>query len=215
MLHVQTSAIPSLEEMEEEDDIPDEEAVMEVLRKPIQARHDDDCTVLQRATRGVKFFKSLNDPAQHLELCRVMTLERFGLEEHIFDQGDTGSTFYVIYKGGVKVYVKDTKQPQPSGSIGTCVVTLEDGDSFGELALLGNDLRAATCLTAMPSQLLCIEKDAYQKSVERLHQAEHQRRVTFLQRVFLFTDWSDEELGKLAKAGAGQPAAARGHREGE
>mgnify|MGYP006136549349 CR=1 FL=1 len=38
--------------------------------------------------------------------------------------------------------------------LGTCVVTLKDGDSFGELALMGNGIRSASVVTAMDTHFV-------------------------------------------------------------
>ena len=38
---------------------------------------------------------------------------------------------------------------------------LEDGDSFGELALLGNGFRNATVITALPTMFFKIEKETH------------------------------------------------------
>ena len=87
-----------------------------------------------------------------------------------------GTTFYVIYTGAAKVFVKDhaaDMRARAEGGAaaaaaasadpkGTCVCVLEDGDSFGELALLGSGVRAATVVTAMPTRFLKIEKNAYE-----------------------------------------------------
>ena len=50
----------------------------------------------------------------------------------IFQQGDEGSTFYIIDIGAVKVLVLDERL-SASGApnrYGSCVCVLEDGDSF-------------------------------------------------------------------------------------
>ena len=82
---------------------------------------------------------------------------------------------------------------------GACVCVLEDGDSFGELALLANGIRHATVITAMPTQLLKVEKDAYKRSLQKLHEADLRQQMHFLQRVFLFSDWTENDLSQLAK----------------
>ena len=82
----------------------------------------------------------------------------------VFQQGDEGTTFYILYSGAVKVIVQDAANAMDHGST---VCVLEDGDSFGELALLGNGLRAATAMTVMSTQLLCVEKVAYDNSLHR------------------------------------------------
>ena len=51
------------------------ELVIKVLQKPPSEREDEDLDVVQRKTAGIKFFKGLNDPIQHHEICRVMTYE--------------------------------------------------------------------------------------------------------------------------------------------
>jgi CRP-like cAMP-binding protein len=43
---------------------------------------------------------------------------------------------------------------------------LEDGDSFGELALIGSGRRAATVVTAMTTHFLSIDKDVYEQSLQ-------------------------------------------------
>lgn len=168
--------------------------VQEALRRSPAKRTVDDCEVLQRATESVKFFRAMNDPAQVLGLCRVMTLRRFGKGEHIFNQGDVGTTFYVIYAGSVKVYVN-----AGNDGLGTNVATLELGDAFGELALVGDGTRAATCVTAAPTQLLLIEKDAYEATCTQILEEKVSCRFEFLRNIFLFSSLDDEELTSLAK----------------
>ena len=51
----------------------------------------------------------------------------------IIQQGDEGDNFYIIDQGSVDIYVHGTK-----------VVTLTEGASFGELALIYGTPRAAT-----------------------------------------------------------------------
>ena len=168
--------------------------VQEALRRSPAKRSVDDCEVLQRATESVKFFRAMNDPAQVLGLCRVMTLRRYGKGEHIFDQGDVGTTFYVVYSGSVKVYVN-----AGSEGLGTNVASLDLGDAFGELALVGDGTRAATCVTAAPTQLLLIEKDAYEATCAQILEERVSCRFEFLRHIFLFSSLDDDELSSLAK----------------
>lgn len=177
--------------------------LLHALAKKPEVRSEDELNALLAATRGVKFFRQMNDASLHLELCRHITHESVDKDHTVFEQGDEGEVFYIIYSGAVKVLVADSRSsPTGMGSpreFGSCVCVLEDGDSFGELALLGNGRRAATIVTAMPTQLLRVEKTAYENSLHRLHQQEQRERVRFLQRVFLFSDWTEDDLSRLAK----------------
>ena len=177
------------------------ELVIKVLQKPPSEREDEDLDVVQRKTAGIKFFKGLNDPIQHHEICRVMTYEYVEAEQMICTQGEMGTTYYVIYSGAVKVFVSDGSKNSSleNNGLGANVAVLGDGDAFGELALLGNGLRAASCVTAAPTQFLKVEKADYQSTLQHLDQAKLASRVAFLRRVFLFTEWSDEDLMKLSK----------------
>ena len=189
--------------IDEEDAIDAEsDPCLRVLMKPPEARTEEELQTVIEATKGVKFFRQMNDPALHLELCRHITHEPAEKDHVVFEQGDEGSVFYIIYSGAVKVMVADPRMERASSlgsQYGSCVAALEDGDSFGELALLGNGLRAATVLTAMSTQLLRVEKVAYETSLHRLHEQELRERMRFLQRIFLFSDWGDEELTRLSK----------------
>jgi len=178
----------------------DNDPVVRTLRQPSHLRSEDDLEVVRRLTSGIKFFRQLNDASLHLELCRHITFEEVNKNQLIFQQGDEGTTFYVIYSGAIKVLVLDARTGFGGATgFGSNVCVLEDGDSFGELALLGNGLRAATVVAAMPTLLLRIEKAAYDNSLHRLHEAELRERIRFLQRIFLFSDWADEDLQRLAK----------------
>jgi CRP-like cAMP-binding protein len=71
----------------------------------------------------------------------------------IMQQGDPGSTFYVILVGSfyVQIKVSDSKNLKT-------VAHLQPGDSFGEAALISDNPRNATVVSAEPSELLVIEK---------------------------------------------------------
>lgn len=184
---------------EEEDDVedllvqPQSDKVLRVLSKSFDSRTDEDLAIVQRATADVKFFSTLT-AMQHTELCRVMTYEVLPKDSPVFAQGDDGTTFYIIYAGAAKVFISDGHLAAQQ----SCVCVLEDGDSFGELALLGDGVRRATVITAMPTQLLKVEKDAYERSLQKLHETDLRSRMRFLQRVFLFSDWADDDLKRLA-----------------
>ena len=67
--------------------------------------------------------------------------------EDIIVQGDIGDVFYLLEDGAVDVYVKK------GGGDNTKVHTYKPGDGFGELAIMYNAPRAATCRAATESKL--------------------------------------------------------------
>ena len=80
----------------------------------------------------------------------------------IVRQGDVGDAFYMVERGCVDVYIRDSKQqhqPPPQSQYEDdqqlqqpqnlrLVVTLKAGDFFGEKALLSSDVRTATCVAS-------------------------------------------------------------------
>lgn len=61
----------------------------------------------------------------------------------IIKQGDDGDNYYIIDSGGVDVYIKSGPEEQENK-----VTSYKEGDSFGELAILYNTRRAASCIAS-------------------------------------------------------------------
>jgi CRP-like cAMP-binding protein len=66
----------------------------------------------------------------------------------LFNEGDDGDGLYLIVSGGIEV----TKQIDQDAR--WQIARLEPGACFGEMALLGNQQRAATCTALTPTLLL-------------------------------------------------------------
>ncbi len=85
--------------------------------------------------------------------------QRFGRDEVVFYQGDPGDSFYVILTGQVKVSVSS---PEGQEAI---LVMLDDGESFGELALLDEQPRSATIEATRPTEVLVMRKDEFHRLI--------------------------------------------------
>jgi len=72
--------------------------------------------------------------------------------ETIIQQGDQGDNFYIIDAGEVDVYVNEEQ-----------VCTINDGGSFGELALIYGTPRQATVLARLDTKLWGIDRDSYRR----------------------------------------------------
>ena len=49
------------------------------------------------------------------------------------------------------------------------------------------------------SMLCTHEQEDYERSLQKLHEADLKGRLTFLQNIFLFADWADEDLRRLVR----------------
>ncbi len=109
--------------------------------------------------------RTLGEILQPHEIHSIATAAKF--QEYrpgqvIVRQGDVGDAFYMVERGCVDVYIRDSKQhqqQQPQSQYEDdqqlqqpqnlrLVVTLKAGDFFGEKALLSSDVRTATCVAS-------------------------------------------------------------------
>ncbi len=77
----------------------------------------------------------------------------------LFHQGDLGDALYLINEGTIDIVtVADNERK--------VIATLEAGQSFGEMALLNNNLRTATAIASADAQLLKIGKEQFDALME-------------------------------------------------
>jgi ATP-binding cassette subfamily B protein len=106
--------------------------------------------------RDVPLFKDL-DQSYLQEISDMFITERVPPGRTIISEGDEGSRFYIIIRGKVAV--------SAMGDDGKLhrVATLDDGDYFGEIALLTDSPTTATVETLMPSIFLILQREQLQK----------------------------------------------------
>ena len=98
----------------------------------------------------IPLFKDL-DPEFIDQLRKKVKLQDFEPGEIIFRQGDTPDAFYLVRRGCIKV-----TQLQPGGEL--VLTYLGQNDSFGEIGLLRNVKRTATCTALDHVEVVKIEK---------------------------------------------------------
>ncbi len=122
----------------------------------------------------VPLLNGLSEPVLRHLADRAKAVTFIG-NDIIIGEGDRGDALYIISHGWVKVY-KEADE-------GKVIAELRDGDFFGEIALLGDQVRTATVKAMIPTTLLRLtrkdvlalaEKDHELK--ERLEDANEVRR---------------------------------------
>ncbi len=77
----------------------------------------------------------------------------------LFRQGDPGDSMYIIQRGKVRLSTETSEGGlQP-------LALLEEGDTFGEMALLTGETRSATASTTEDSVLFAMNKEAFDKLI--------------------------------------------------
>lgn len=88
------------------------------------------------------------------EVTQLFNTETFDAGQSIIREGESGEKFYLIVRGSVEVTKVD-----PNADTGrTRVAVLEDGDHFGEIALLENVPRTATITAMTPCVMLTLQR---------------------------------------------------------
>lgn len=136
--------------------------VLDVLQKNKTFRAQLDQTYRRRALdahlRNVPIFRGLT--AQFIDHLRDrVELLRFAPGELICRQGDLADSFYLVRLGFVKV-----SEAYPGGELVLAYVSR--GDYFGEIGLLGEGSRTATCTALDHAELVRISAEDFRAMVE-------------------------------------------------
>ena len=92
------------------------------------------------------------------ELLTVMKKKKYKKGEVVFNQGDKGDSFYMVSEGVFSYVVK-------KGMKSTKIADLEQGDYFGEGALINESSRAATVTAETPAELYILHKEDFNKTL--------------------------------------------------
>ncbi len=103
------------------------------------------------------------DPRKSLDKHnpKVLSREVYYKGKDIIKQGDDGFRAYYIEKGRVEVLVEDGKH-----QLKICELT--DGDIFGEMALINNDMRSATVRALIDTTVTIISRDEIEGRIKSI-----------------------------------------------
>ncbi|MEN3044814.1 MAG: cyclic nucleotide-binding domain-containing protein [Candidatus Hydrothermales bacterium] len=109
--------------------------------------------------KNVTLFNGLKED----QLSRILeNLETRNYEkgEVIFEEGSPGNTLFIIERGKVEVRLK-------RGDLVLVLAELDDGSFFGELSLISDMPRSATCTAIKESSLYVLKREDFWKIVEK------------------------------------------------
>ena len=107
-------------------------------------------------------------------LCRSFELQELPRNRAVCLQGTPGDTFYIVLTGAIAIHHRSERgfvapSPPEGKSIhdpeidyGRCDIVLPAGVAFGEKSLLFGAPRTTTCITADFSQLIALNKEAFE-----------------------------------------------------
>jgi ATP-binding cassette subfamily B protein len=117
-------------------------------------------TIDPQSLGRIGIFKPL-DEAMRREVADLFNIEEVPAGSVIFRQGDVGDRFYVIARGRVRITASaDDGTPRD-------LAVLQDGDNFGEVALLQDAPRNATVTSEAATVLLTLRRVSFQRLVDQ------------------------------------------------
>ncbi|CAH1791879.1 unnamed protein product [Owenia fusiformis] len=163
-----------------------------ILAKNALERSEGDLLHLRDVIDRLKCFEKYSRKIKH-ELARVIEYESFQEGRIILQQGHVGIGFYFILKGSVSVLV--TEVDKTTGQNATVpIAVLEEGQSFGELALMHDIRRAATIKCLQDSEFLRVDKPDFDMVLRVGQSYEWQRRLTALKAINIFKNLPIDDL---------------------
>jgi CRP/FNR family cyclic AMP-dependent transcriptional regulator len=112
------------------------------------------------ALRGCPLFAPCPDGVL-ADVGRRLRHRHFRRNEVIFHQGDPGDALHVITEGAVKILLPSAEGDE------AIIATLQQGDFFGELALLDGQPRSATATTVEPTETLSLPRDVFHELLDK------------------------------------------------
>ncbi|KAH9093041.1 hypothetical protein Ae201684P_008705 [Aphanomyces euteiches] len=144
--------------------------------------------------KGVKFFGRFSFEVRK-QLCKALRLVCAWTNTTIFEEGQPGHHFYILFSGCVEVLVTTTNRYDTV--IQTAVATLKEGETFGELALSEeNGVRRATVVATEYTELLTLSRDEYIPLIQKYQNQFHMEYVHLLQHnpYFMGEEWDATTL---------------------
>jgi signal transduction histidine kinase len=109
---------------------------------------------IEQKLKAIPFFSDFDDE-QLAELVAIGQVIQVGARQIVLRDGDDSNDLYVILSGSVTIYKHDAKGKEVE------LKAEQEGDFFGELALLDGGKRAATVATLTPCEFFVLHREAF------------------------------------------------------
>jgi cAMP-dependent protein kinase regulator len=156
------------------------------FKAPNYPKSKDDVKFLDEALGENFIFSDLTTKERSL-LIKAMQKQECKEGELIIQQGDTGDFFYICEQGRI-TFVADGKD------VGSC----GKGGSFGELSLLYDSPRAATCVASSDAKLWKVDQATFRNLLARGAKDQEADIVDVLMKVPLLKDMDRGLISKFS-----------------
>jgi len=156
------------------------------FQAPVHPKAEADVAFLDKALGSNFIFSDLSDGERKM-LIDAMQKESAGEGDIIIKQGDTGDFFYICQTGKIS-FICDGQ------AVGSC----GSGGSFGELSLLYDSPRAATCMSGADTVLWKVDQGTFRHLLARSAMEGEASILEVLTKIDLFKDLDRQTIKKFA-----------------
>lgn len=145
-----------------------------VFQKKPENRSNKDLKLLEKCLENVEFFQKYEKNILE-QVCKYMTHYHLEKGKVLFETGTIGTTFYIILKGMVEIWIVSKKEVDEINNDGTITKNIQEvsiflknlkqGQAFGELALIDKKPRSATIMTKDNCDFGVIDKETFEKII--------------------------------------------------
>ncbi|MCU1266545.1 MAG: hypothetical protein JWM21_2863 [Acidobacteria bacterium] len=101
---------------------------------------------------SINMFELLNEDDRQ-ELAEVVDELKVPEGHTLFQAGDPGDSLFIVQSGEIELFIKDTAGQK------IVLTTAQNGDMFGELAMLDTGPRTATAVALTDTEVLILDRD--------------------------------------------------------
>ncbi|MDR7317506.1 ATP-binding cassette domain-containing protein [Brevibacillus nitrificans] len=141
------------------------------------SQNGQEATIDQERLSRLPFFQGV-EPTVLGEISDLFQTETYAKGQAIIQEGDAGEKFYLIARGKVEI----TKAAPDSEDGQIRLAVLQDGDHFGEIALLENVPRTATVTALTPCVFLTLQRKVLYYILSHYPEIDAHVRKTLAQR---------------------------------
>ena len=164
----------------------------QILSQQFQMTQQSYCALLRR----IHLFATLSrDEIDHLASC--LKIEKFTPGQAIIRQDERGDRFYIVTSGSVEVAQRNSQ------GVSEIVNHLGLGDYFGQVALLNDSPRNATCRATVPTEVLSLSRADFHQLIKVCFDLQGKiensiGKMNLLRQIPFFADMDSQQLQLIA-----------------
>lgn len=153
--------------------IPQTDAPTAQIKEVVKTLKDID--LIERSFQKHFIFNTLSNDQKKI-VIDSMKLYILNSGQIVFRQNQPGNNFFIVVSGILEVIINDERKN-----------TINEGQGFGEMALLHDTPRTATVRTLTPTQMWGVDRATFKRLIEDLNALNYEENKAFIESVQVFS----------------------------